>query len=1729
MDSHQRSRLIRQRAVAKAALTRMQNYIDADERKLHELQVRYDDLANIFNKFEFAQNELELSDEDDHSEDREVFEHQYYQVRARFMELLQPIAVSHLPSLPESPNNGSERGSNAGSTHSSNNHIKLPTIQIPTYHGDHCQWLNFKDTFESLIVQNTTLSNIQRFHYLVAALQGEAKALIANLPITNDNFKVAWDLITQRYNNVKLIAMKHVTQLCQMPQTKKGDATSLRQLINHIRSNVNALQALTLNVPMHTLILNHLLLSALDTDTHKTWEIHAAAQEDIPSTTEVIQFLENRCKALELLQTSQLTTVTTASSKHTSVSSGNKVSHTSRCHVATSLQCPLCKESHQVYHCPKFLKWSAQQRIEFAYKAKLCYNCLQQYSKGHVCSTQTCRRCNKRHHTSLHGANYGQAGDNKATSSKPVNNDNHSSEGGSYFSYKGRSTNHILLATAMVDVQTKTKNYVSCRVLLDSASQLNFISEQCVNRLGLTKHQSSTSIQGVNKVNTSTQHSVSIRLQSRHSEWQSTVKCAVLPHITDNIPSMKLNVSSWKLPTDLQLADEKFNEPGSIDILIGAELFYEMLLPDQRTRHGYPVLQKTVLGWTLSGITPHINTSTVKQNSFMVQDTTNLELNLQRFWEIEPVESTSMTTEQMACEQHFIENTIRQSDGRFIVRLPVKMEPTELGTSRRMAETRLCSLERRLDRDPELKTQYHNFMQEYEAAGHMKPVHPQLRPDSVCYYIPHHPVFKESSTTTKLRVVFDAGAKTSTGLSLNDILQVGPTVQQDLYSLVLRFRTYQNCFTADIAQMYRQVVMNPQDRNLQRILWRYSSDEPIQEYQLTTVTYGMTSSPFLATRCLKKLAEDNLTSHPRAAQVLLRDFYVDDLLSGATTLQEAIDIQQELSTLLNTAGFLLRKWASNNSSFMDTIPEELRETRQTLSLDNEDGVTTLGLQWNTKTDELQVRNNSSSVQSNYETSTKRTVLAVTASIFDPLGLLSPTVIMYKMFLQQLWLHKLDWDTQLPTSLREQWNQLLQTIPHLFHIKVPRKVICADAVTVQLHGFCDSSQAAYGACLYIRSTDSNNQTFCELLCSTSKVAPIKQLSIPRLELCAAVLLAKLFKRATRALALEGYDSYLWTDSTIVLTWIQGVSTRWKTFVGNRVAFIQGATTAAIWRHVPSSSNPADLISRGTDPTTMSASPLWWHGPGWLLHNSSTWPVRDFKPATEDLEIKKTLVAVTTSRENITERFSKLLRLTRVMAYCRRFIHNCRQAKPNRKTTPLTAQELDSALISCIKLVQQIAYAQEIEDLSTLQEVSRKSSLKSLHPFLDQQGVIRVGGRLQQSTLPYHAIHQVILPSNNHLTKLIVASEHIRLHHAGPQLLIASLRERYWIIKIRNVVKTIIHQCLICYRHKAQASQQLMSELPATRVRPARPFLTTGIDYAGPVYIRLGPPRSKQTSKGYIAIFVCFATKAVHIELVTSLSTDSFLAALRRFTARRGKPRTIYSDNGTNFQGAANQLHDLYSMLQSPGQMAAIHDHVASEGCTWHFIPPQAPHHGGLWEAAVKSMKHHLKRTLGSTIATYEELCTLLTEIEACLNSRPICALSSDPHSSTYLSPGHFLIGDPLVQLPTADLTNVKSNRLTRWQQYQQQLQLFWKSWSADYLNDLQQRQRWQRSTPNLRPKDVVLLKDDNTAPLQWPTAVIMDTFPGPDGNIRVVTVKTSKGIFKRPISKICPLPHVNSAS
>jgi Family of unknown function (DUF5641)/Integrase zinc binding domain len=416
-------------------------------------------------------------------------------------------------------------------------------------------------------------------------------------------------------------------------------------------------------------------------------------------------------------------------------------------------------------------------------------------------------------------------------------------------------------------------------------------------------------------------------------------------------------------------------------------------------------------------------------------------------------------------------------------------------------------------------------------------------------------------------------------------------------------------------------------------------------------------------------------------------------------------------------------------------------------------------------------------------------------------------------------------------------------------------------------------------------------------------------------------------------------------------------------------------------------------------------------------------------------------------------------------------------------------------------------------------SGKSSLKFLNPFLDEDAILRVGGRLGKSNLPERSKHQVILPHSCHLTKLIIEHYHVVYLHAGFQLLSSSLGRSFWIIKARSQIKLVIRSCVTCRRHRAATMKQLMGSLPSPRVNPGRVFDHVGLDYAGPFTLQEQTGRGRKQFKGYFCVFVCLAVKAIHLEAVTDLTTEAFIATLKRFISRRGLPSTLYSDCGTNFVGARNELQ---TFLQSAEHNQQICDSMSSRGIKWLFNPPGAPHQGGLWEAAVKSTKYHLRRVIGQHTLTISEFITLLCQVEACLNSRPLCPISPDPEDFDVLTPGHFIVGGPLTALPEPDVTTVRVNRLSRWEQVQQMLQHFWKRWSAEYLTTLQQRNKWLRKEENVKIGDLVLLHDDQLPASHWKMGRIQDVHPGSDGLVRVVSVKFKNSILKRPITKVVPL-------
>ncbi|XP_067205357.1 uncharacterized protein [Linepithema humile] len=929
--------------------------------------------------------------------------------------------------------------------------------------------------------------------------------------------------------------------------------------------------------------------------------------------------------------------------------------------------------------------------------------------------------------------------------------------------------------------------------------------------------------------------------------------------------------------------------------------------------------------------------------------------------------------------------------------------------------------------------------------------------------------------------------------------------------------------------MYRQVLINEAQIPLQRILWRDQQTEDIKTYELLTLTYGTAS--FLATKVIHQLADLEENRYPVGAKIARRDFYVDDLITGTNSIGETLTIRDQITSLLKSGGFTLRKWTSNNEELLSGVTESSIGNAM-LELDKDGTSKTLGVKWNPSKDVLQYTIGMQASELNL--CTKRSILSNVAQIFDPLGLLGLVIVTAKIMIQRLWKLQVGWDESLPSDIYTEWMDYVVKIQKLNEFEVQRRVFhYGNDVQFELHGFCDASERAYGACIYVRSIDSLGTIQTHLLCAKSRVAPVRTISIPRLELCGAQLLTQLMDKVKHAVELDLNKCCYWTDSSIVLHWIKTTNKRLPVFVAHRVGEIQELSEVGSWDHVGTKENPADLISRGASPKELIDSQLWWSGPSWLQKNIVIQHQANVMDTEENqlLENNKlTLTSIPTQMViNPFDKFSNFNKLVRVAATCIRFALICKRKHNFKVSDPLSVDELEYAMRCLIKREQQMSFYQELNALRNGIEISHKSNLKAMNPFIDENGILRVGGRLKNSELQPEAKHPILLPHHSRLTKLIIQQEHKRILHAGVEATLAAVRLLYWPIRARSIIKRLLRQCVTCFKMRSRLSEQIMGDLPSQRVKITRPFNATGIDFCGPIYIREGKRKNSKHIKAYVAVFVCMTTKAAHLEVVSDLTTDAFLNSFKRFIGRRGKPSDVFSDNGTNFVGANHELEDLRKLFIQEEHQRKIIDTTSSEGIKWHFIPPRAPHFGGLWEAIVKSFKNHFYKVASEAALTFEEASTLVIQIEAILNSRPLSALSSDRNDLNYLSPGHFLVGSSLISYPEPNITQIKINRLSRWQRLEQIRQHFWKRWSLEYLSQLQRRTKWHANRgEQLEVGQLVLCREEGLPPLNWTLDRVQEICPGDDHIVRTAIIKTAKGSFKRPAVKLSILPVESSA-
>ncbi|XP_062541685.1 uncharacterized protein LOC134209690 [Armigeres subalbatus] len=1197
----------------------------------------------------------------------------------------------------------------------------LPELNLPKFSGKLEDWCAFRDLFDSAVGSRTDIGSVEKLQYLKGSVQGEAARLLEPIKTSEQGYRDAWRTLRLRYENKRQLIKCHIRMLFEVPFMKKESADKLLGLVDRFEQQISVLKSLGEPADKWSSIIYICYPPAW---TLRTWECHCAKMdsenvaavlgmiatkqgneevEGMPSYVLMVNFLQNHARVLRAASLEPTSfrdrrpKVQKSASYPVTISSVTVSSQPLPLSSASAFRkcCMQCVAPHFLYHCPMFQKPDFKGSINVVRQHNLCLNCLRSTSHfARDCPAQGCHRCQQRHHTILHVANSAQRntpmearGESSVSVSAPpapTSSGECSQSGNPHVacvaSTDTATSSVVFLPTALVNIRDSKGAVYTARCLLDSASQHDFIAQRLCDRLKLPRLRLPVPIRvcGIGGATTSVTHQVVAALSSRVSPFAVKANALVLPTITVRLPQTATDLRNWSVPDHVDLADPTFAIPGDIDVILGSTHFFRLLRYGSITiGDKLPTLQRTEFGWVVSGGCTLFNHDHSDPRTCHFSTESTLEELVHRFWSLEELHDTKgWSPSERFCEKHFVENTTRNPDGRYVVKLPKREELLwQLDSNHYNATRRFYALERSLSRDPEKKAMYFRFIQQYVSLGHMRAVTAEELDVKPQYVLPHHAVMKPESTTTKLRTVFDASCRSRTGLSLNDVLIAGPTIQDELVCLVLRFRMYRFVVSADIEKMFRQILVHPSDQPLLRILWRGDKDSPLTTFQLLTVTYGTNSAPFLAARTLQKLADDEESRFPLAAPVVRNDFYVDNLLTGADNISDLIVVCEQLIRIMNAAGMSLRQWSSNSQEILDTIPVDLRETETILELDRESFVTALGLRWEPSTDLLSFKQRK---WVGGKRLTKRIILSFISSLLDPPGLIGPFIVKLKILLQMLWKLELDWDIEVPAGFARTWSELQQSIHLLSQLKIPRQIVETNA-RLEIHGFCDASLDAYGACLYLRSVLTDGIVTVHLVTAKSKVAPLGSQSIPRLELCAALLLAHLLTKFSRSVDINS-KVYLWSDSTIVLNWLAATPSTWEVYVANRVAEIQELTAHACWHHVASGDNPADLISRGTTLDVLLDNSLWWHGAPWLTKAEEEWPQSSFAPVAAFEMGRRKVVAlpVVVEDADIIDRYSSLSRLLRISSWCHRFVGNIRRKAQGQQAQsgPLMPEEIDS---------------------------------------------------------------------------------------------------------------------------------------------------------------------------------------------------------------------------------------------------------------------------------------------------------------------------------------------------------------------------------------------------------------------------------------------------------------------
>ncbi|XP_037048786.1 uncharacterized protein LOC119083230 [Bradysia coprophila] len=1255
----------------------------------------------------------------------------------------------------------------------------------------------------------------------------------------------------------------------------------------------------------------------------------------------------------------------------------------------------------------------------------------------------------------------------------------------------------VLLKTILLPVKT-VKGVVNVRGLLDDGSQRSYISTQLAKRIDgtmLGKYFERNILFGGVITGIEERSIYEVQLYGINGSMYK-LELANKDKITGSVE--KLPPGPWMdelKSMGIRISDSE-SSIEDIDILLGADLLPKVMTDRSMLLECGLRVVETIFGWTIMGPIPkevQLNTSMQMAVSLVNES------DITQLWEMEtigirdPVETKSKEERNRQVKEDFEKNISYTTDGKYEVSLPWVNGVQEIPDNFKVAEKRLINATKRLKEKGMYHT-YDDLFKQWEVEGFIEEV--KDANDAQCHYIPHHPVYKPESKTTPVRPVFDASCKVGRHPSLNECLEKGPNLIELIPDVMLQFRDGLIGVISDIRKAFQMICVQDEDQTFLLFLWwEDESCTKLKVFKHKRVVFGLTCSPFILGAVIEHHLNKVWPRDKEIAEKLKKSLYVDNSVTSVHSMEEYEHFKRNSIEILAKANMELRQWEH-------TEPGSTEE--ETENQDHFSAV--LGMRWNKKKDTLSC----ASVPEIPEKLSKRSLLATINKVFDPMGILAPAMIYPKLMIQTTWKKKIGWDDEIPYEMREDFQKWANDLTYLQKIEIPRNMrgnfYLNEGSTEQLHVFCDGSQVAYAAVTFLR-VESGNNVSVQLIQAKARVAPLQKMTSTRIELMACTIGTRLGTSVQRIFE-RNIPCVYWTDSTTALAWI-GRNDEWGTFVGNRVREIVKSGTVNEWRHVPGKVNPADFPSRGGSPKQLLQS-IWWEGPEWLKRPQIEWPNEQFQVDEKEVAAERKKSVVTSENLKVlavvespwySKSSSYLLNL-RSIAFLKRFAYNCMAKKQNidRRVGHLTWNEIDEAEITMVKMIQKQVFPTATDFIAGLKvEKNQDDIYYVVTKLLYRQD----SGRFKKPLL---------LPCIHPDVEKLIVEEHLRCGHAGTHFLVNKLRERFWIVHAKKAVKRVIKKCTTCIRFSRSPVTVPTAPLPENRVKNAKVFEITGVDLAGPLYL-------KSNEKQWVVIFTCAVIRAVHFELVAKIDTEEFILALSRFIYRRGRPSITYADCGTNFIGTANLFGNIdWKKVMADSRLQRI---------TWIFNPPASPWWGGFWERLIRTMKEFLRKLLGHNKLTKTELDTSICYVESLMNGRPLTYVSDDPDDLVPLTPAAFLCDIEQSEFPEIEV--ITGSRLREKLRHLGQLKKELRDrFRSEYLGQLVQRTNPQDNYA-FQLGEVVLIASEDKKRLEWPMARITELIEGTDGKIRVAKVKTMNGELTRALQRLIPMEVGNDST